>query len=74
VCSAAFARVATDTIQVHGGIGFTWEHQAHLYYKRATTDAALLGNAEQHRNRVAELVLDVATADRPPRVADGRSA
>ncbi|WP_174266922.1 acyl-CoA dehydrogenase family protein [Mycolicibacterium sediminis] len=74
VCSAAFTRVATDTIQVHGGIGFTWEHQAHLYYKRATTDAALLGNAEQHRNRVAELVLDVATADRPPRVADGRSA
>ena len=74
VCSAAFARVATDTIQVHGGIGFTWEHQAHLYYKRATTDSALLGSPEQHRNRVAELVLDVATADRPPRVADGKSA
>jgi alkylation response protein AidB-like acyl-CoA dehydrogenase len=59
-CSAAFSRIAADTIQVHGGIGFTWEHQAHLYFKRAATDAALLGSAEQHRSRVAELVLDNA--------------
>ena len=73
-CSAAFTRIATDTIQVHGGIGFTWEHQAHLYFKRATTDAALLGSAEQHRSRVAELVLDTAEADRVPRVADGSPA
>ncbi len=57
-CSAAFSRIAADTIQVHGGIGFTWEHQAHLYFKRAATDAALLGSAEQHRSRVADLVLD----------------
>ena len=57
-CSTAFSRIAADTIQVHGGIGFTWEHQAHLYFKRAATDAALLGGAEQHRSRVAELVLD----------------
>jgi alkylation response protein AidB-like acyl-CoA dehydrogenase len=63
VCSAAFSRIATDAIQVHGGIGFTWEHQAHLYFKRAATDAALLGSAEQHRNRVAELVLDRAVSD-----------
>ncbi|MDH6195467.1 alkylation response protein AidB-like acyl-CoA dehydrogenase [Mycobacterium frederiksbergense] len=69
--SAAFAKIAADTIQVHGGIGFTWEHQAHLYFKRATTDAALLGSAEAHRSRVAELVLDNATADRAPRVATG---
>jgi alkylation response protein AidB-like acyl-CoA dehydrogenase len=69
--SAAFSRIAADTIQVHGGIGFTWEHQAHLYFKRATTDAALLGSAEQHRNRVAELVLDTATQDGAVRVADG---
>jgi alkylation response protein AidB-like acyl-CoA dehydrogenase len=72
--SAAFARVATDTIQVHGGIGFTWEHQAHLYFKRATTDAALLGTPEQHRSRIAELVLDTASAERVPRVADGTCA
>ena len=61
-CSAAFSRIAADTIQVHGGIGFTWEHQAHLYFKRAATDAALLGSAEQHRCRVADLVLDNAVA------------
>jgi alkylation response protein AidB-like acyl-CoA dehydrogenase len=71
VCSAAFSHVATDTIQVHGGIGFTWEHQAHLYYKRATTDAVLLGSAEAHRDRVAAMVLDAATTDRVPWVADG---
>ncbi len=64
-------QVATDTIQVHGGIGFTWEHQAHLYFKRATTDAALLGSAEAHRSRVAELVLDDAPAERAPWVATG---
>jgi alkylation response protein AidB-like acyl-CoA dehydrogenase len=71
VCSAALSHVATDTIQVHGGIGFTWEHQAHLYYKRAATDAVLLGGAEQHRDRVAAMVLDGATVDRVPWVADG---
>ena len=69
--SAAFSRIATDAIQTLGGIGFTWEHQAHLYFKRATTDAALLGTAEEHRSRVAELVLDTASAEKPPRVADG---
>ncbi len=71
VASEAFTKVATDTIQTLGGIGFTWEHQAHLYFKRAVTDAALLGSAEQHRSRVADLVLDTASADRAPRVADG---
>ncbi len=71
VCSAAFSRIARDTIQVLGGIGFTWEHQAHLYFKRASTDAVLLGSAEQHRCRVAELVLDDAPADRAPWVATG---
>jgi alkylation response protein AidB-like acyl-CoA dehydrogenase len=70
-CSAAFSRIATDAIQVLGGIGFTWEHQAHLYFKRATTDAALLGSAEQHRSRVADLVLDTASADKLPWVAVG---
>ena len=60
--SDALQRIAADTIQVHGGIGFTWEHRAHLYFKRATTDAALLGSAEQHRARVADLVFDTAVA------------
>ena len=62
VSSAALSRIAADAIQVHGGIGFTWEHQAHLYFKRAATDAALLGSAEQHRSRVADMVLDTAVA------------
>ncbi|MBO0679937.1 acyl-CoA dehydrogenase family protein [Mycolicibacterium sp. S2-37] len=70
-CSAALSRIAADTIQVLGGIGFTWEHEAHLYFKRAVTNAALLGSAEQHRDRVAALVLDDASADRAPRVAAG---
>jgi alkylation response protein AidB-like acyl-CoA dehydrogenase len=69
--SAASARIAKDTVQVLGGIGFTWEHQAHLYFKRASTDAVLLGSAEQHRSRVAELVLDNAVAERAPWVAAG---
>ncbi|MDY6996899.1 MAG: acyl-CoA dehydrogenase family protein [Actinomycetota bacterium] len=71
LCSSALTRIATDTIQIHGGIGFTWEHQAHLYYKRAYTDAALLGSAESHRARVAEFVLDAAPEKTPPRVATG---
>jgi alkylation response protein AidB-like acyl-CoA dehydrogenase len=69
--SAAGPRIAADTIQTLGGIGFTWEHQAHLYFKRATTDAALLGTAEQHRERVAAMVLDTASTDRVPQVATG---
>ncbi|CAN5352078.1 acyl-CoA dehydrogenase family protein [soil metagenome] len=73
-CSAAAAKVAADTIQVLGGIGFTWEHQTHLYFKRATTDAALLGTAEEHRDLVAAMVLDTATADRVPKVATGAPA
>ena len=73
--SAAFSRIAADTIQVHGGIGFTWEHQAHLYFKRAATDAALLGTAEEHRSRVADMVLDTAEADADSaRVATGLPA
>jgi alkylation response protein AidB-like acyl-CoA dehydrogenase len=70
-CSAAFSRIAADAIQTLGGIGFTWEHQAHLYFKRATTDAALLGSAEEHRSRVADFVLDTASAEKAPRVATG---
>lgn len=70
-CSAAFTRIATDTVQVHGGIGFTWEHQAHLYFKRAFTDAALLGSAAEHRDRIAEYVLDAVTSDYEVTVATG---
>jgi alkylation response protein AidB-like acyl-CoA dehydrogenase len=70
-CSEAYARIAADTIQLHGGIGFTWEYQAHLYFKRAVTDAALLGSAEQHRARIARLVLDTASGAGAPEVSTG---
>lgn len=72
VCSAAYTRIAADAVQVHGGIGFTWEHRAHLYFKRAFTDAVLLGSAENHRDRIAELVLDTHKGDYEVAVATGR--
>ena len=71
-CSDAYQRVVADAIQLHGGIGFTWEHPAHLYFKRATTDAALLGSAAAHRERIARLVLDAARPTGAPAVAGGR--
>ncbi|WP_433798504.1 acyl-CoA dehydrogenase family protein [Actinomycetospora sp. CA-084318] len=43
VCSEAYSWVAAETVQVHGGIGFTWEHVAHLHVRRAAADAVLLG-------------------------------
>jgi alkylation response protein AidB-like acyl-CoA dehydrogenase len=48
-------RVTASSLQVHGGIGFTWEHDLHWYLKRARTDGALFGSARKHRDRVAEL-------------------
>lgn len=54
-CSDAFVFVAATNIQVHGGIGFTWEHPAHLYLRRARTDAQLLGDPAHHRERYLRL-------------------
>ena len=45
-------------IQYHGGIGYTWEHEAHLFYKRAKRLAGQFGNADAHRGRIAELTID----------------
>jgi alkylation response protein AidB-like acyl-CoA dehydrogenase len=47
--------VTASSLQVHGGIGFTWEHDLHFFLKRARTDGYLLGSARSHRDRVAEL-------------------
>jgi alkylation response protein AidB-like acyl-CoA dehydrogenase len=55
--SSSYAQVAADSIQVHGGIGFTWEHDAHLYYKRAKAIEYFLGDVASTRERVAQLVL-----------------
>jgi alkylation response protein AidB-like acyl-CoA dehydrogenase len=52
-CSATYVSVAATSIQLHGGIGFTWEHDAHLRYKRARTSAVLLGGVNQHLDTVA---------------------
>ena len=52
----AFFHTAADNIQIHGGIGFTWEHPAHLYFKRAKTNQLLLGSSSYHRALVADLV------------------
>ena len=54
VCAEAAWRVAAETIQLHGGIGFTWEHDAHRYFKRLTTTRLLLGDAHVQRRLVAE--------------------
>jgi alkylation response protein AidB-like acyl-CoA dehydrogenase len=51
-CTEAFASAAADNIQVHGGIGFTWEHPAHLYLKRAKSAELLLGDPATHRDRL----------------------
>jgi alkylation response protein AidB-like acyl-CoA dehydrogenase len=56
VASDVYRRVATDAIQIHGGIGFTWEHPAHLYLKRAKSSQLLLGSPATHRTRLAGLV------------------
>ena len=55
-CSAAFTRAAKENIQIHGGIGYTWEHDAHLYLKRAKASEHLFGAPALHRSRLAELV------------------
>lgn len=52
----AATRIAKEAIQVHGGIGFTWEADVHLYARRLQSDAVLFGNAAQHRQQIADLI------------------
>lgn len=56
VCSEAFMAVTGSMIQLHGGIGYTWEHEAHLYFKRAKASQHLFGDADAHRDRLADLL------------------
>jgi alkylation response protein AidB-like acyl-CoA dehydrogenase len=51
-CSEAYTRAATENIQIHGGTGFTWEHSAHLYLKRAKSSEALFGDPLYHRGLI----------------------
>jgi alkylation response protein AidB-like acyl-CoA dehydrogenase len=65
-CSDAYLHIAAENVQIHGGIGFTWEHSAHIYFKRAKSSQVLLGDPVYHREKVAQLVLDTAPrSDRP---------
>jgi alkylation response protein AidB-like acyl-CoA dehydrogenase len=64
-CSDASRRVTATGLQVHGGIGFTWEYELHLHLKRAQLDASSFGDAGWHRERIAGLLAE--------RLAEGRS-
>jgi alkylation response protein AidB-like acyl-CoA dehydrogenase len=57
VATDAVLRAVHEAVQLHGGIGFTWEHPAHLYVRRALGDEGLFGSARRHRDDVAALVL-----------------
>lgn len=61
-CAEACFECAASNIQIHGGIGFTWEHDAHLYFKRARATESWLGSPASHREAVAQLWLDGARA------------
>jgi alkylation response protein AidB-like acyl-CoA dehydrogenase len=52
-CSDAYFACAGESIQLHGGVGFTWEYDPHLFFKRARASAAMLGTADYHRERIA---------------------
>ncbi len=54
--SDAYFHCAAENIQIHGGIGFTWEHDAHLYFKRATSSEIFLGDATYHRELLAQRI------------------
>jgi alkylation response protein AidB-like acyl-CoA dehydrogenase len=55
-CSEAFLQVALDSMRIHGGIGFTWEHDAHLYVRRAKAGELIFGSPDHHAQRMADLV------------------
>jgi len=72
-----FVETAKDCVQVHGGIGFTWEHDAHIYLRRAAVDRALVGTAAEWKVRAARLALDGVrrrlTVDLPPEAEELRA-
>jgi alkylation response protein AidB-like acyl-CoA dehydrogenase len=57
-CSDAYFQNAGDGIQLHGGVGFTWEYDVHLYFKRAKGTEQFLGSPSYHRERLASILLD----------------
>jgi len=67
--SDAYREIGNLTVQVHGGIGFTWDENVHFYYKRAKASELMFGDASYHRERIARLVVD--EANEPATVAGG---
>ena len=61
-CSEAYFKNAGEALQIHGGVGFTWEYDVHLYFKRAKASEHFLGDSGYHRERVAKLLLDTLDA------------
>jgi alkylation response protein AidB-like acyl-CoA dehydrogenase len=61
-CCDAFFDCAANAIQLHGGLGFTWEHEAQLYFKRARASAMLLGSPAWQRERLVRLFATGAAA------------
>ncbi|MCB0994450.1 MAG: acyl-CoA/acyl-ACP dehydrogenase [Acidimicrobiales bacterium] len=55
-CSEAYFHASAENIQIHGGIGFTWEHPAHLYFKRAKSSELLFGDPSYHRELLAQRI------------------
>jgi alkylation response protein AidB-like acyl-CoA dehydrogenase len=70
--TTAYQSVAAETIQIHGGIGFTWEHEAHLHFRRATANATLHTSARQLREAIAHLCCTDPT--QRPNISDGPAA
>jgi len=60
-CADTYRMCAGNMIQLHGGIGFTWEHDAHLFFKRARSIATMLGDSEWHREQVASKIMGPST-------------
>ena len=66
-CSEAYFHAAAENIQIHGGIGFTWEHPAHLYFKRAKSSELLFGDPTYHREQLAQRIVALYSVNDPVR-------
>jgi alkylation response protein AidB-like acyl-CoA dehydrogenase len=55
-CSDAYFHCASEAIQIHGGVGFTWEYDVHLHFKRARSTESFLGSPAHHRELVARRI------------------
>ena len=53
LCSETYLLAAAENVHIHGGMGFTWEHDAHLFYRRAKSSSILFGGPGEHRARIA---------------------